>query len=153
MNCCFCTKSCAITKLEWCQIGTHSLHLLAVLATRRCKVQPTAIGLVPLSFFVSAVSEAPNREGHISIGTVPLSTRLVKAVSARSSRVPPAPAEALVMSCRCWDGDHLDHCKSLGKESNSLKHIFSTYILSNWPHAHLLRGLVAERYPDGALDV
>ena len=64
--------------------------MLAVLATNRRRVQPTAIGRTPPSFLLRAVSEAPKRNGRISTWTSPVSTKLVKVVSSRSSNSPPS---------------------------------------------------------------
>ena len=57
----------------------------AHLATRRRRVQPTAIGRTPPSFFSRAIKEAPKNKGRTLGGALPARIRLVKDVSALSS--------------------------------------------------------------------
>ena len=75
--------------------------LPTALAESLPRVHPTAIGLIPLSFS-RAIRVAPKKEGRIEAGQFPLMMWLVRAVRALRSAVPPASAEAPIMSFRCW---------------------------------------------------
>ena len=75
--------------------------LPAALAESLRRVHPTAIGLIPPSFS-RAIRVAPKKEGRIEAGQFSLMMKLVRAVRALRSAVPPASAEAPIMSCRCW---------------------------------------------------
>ena len=76
--------------------------LPAALAESLWRVHPTAIGLIPPSFFSRAIRVAPKKEGRIEAGQFPLRMNLVRAVRALRSAMPLASAEASVMSLRCW---------------------------------------------------
>ena len=58
------------------------MNLLTVLAVNCLRVYPTAIGLMPPSFFCNAISLPPYRISLTSTGSLPIRSRLTNSVSA-----------------------------------------------------------------------
>ena len=70
-------------------------------------VHPTAIGLVPPSFFSSATRDAPKKKGRIALGVLPWRIALIRDVRDLSKAGPPSCADAPIMSLRCCGESYL----------------------------------------------
>ena len=114
MNSSLISQWCSISQLVWGQQCSHITHDLVTgsLAARRWRVQPTAMGLTPRSFFSRV---APKKKGQMDVGVFPSRMRLIKEVRALYS------ADTPVMSLRCC-GFRLSGppAEPLGKESMAL---------------------------------
>ena len=72
------------------------------LATRRRRVQLTAMARIPPFFLVSAVIDAPKKHGLTTLGVSLARSRLEKFIKARVRRTPPSTALVPVRLRRCW---------------------------------------------------